>query len=223
MSLVSNMKMTMDRKQSPYKPRIYQGRSRNQNINRQNFAPRNRSFSRGRNQSGNRGNYNYRNNYRHNYRNRSRGRWNNHRSGDRSHNYQTNNRQGNTRPNYRQNAQWTFRNRSQSTNRAGNYNNDHMRGRSRDRNNDRPIQSRQSTLTHGRDESRSRSNSRVSTNCDCVRCYRCREYDHFASACPNMLTDEEPDYDNADPASLQMMTQKYYPIDSEGEIEYLNL
>ena len=28
-SLVSNMKMTMDRKQSPYKPRIYQDRSRN--------------------------------------------------------------------------------------------------------------------------------------------------------------------------------------------------
>ena len=33
MSLVSDMKMTMDRKQSPYKPRIYQGRSRNQNAN----------------------------------------------------------------------------------------------------------------------------------------------------------------------------------------------
>ena len=33
MSLVSDMKMTIDRKQSPYKPRIYQGRSRNQHIN----------------------------------------------------------------------------------------------------------------------------------------------------------------------------------------------
>ena len=32
-SLVSDMKMTMDRKQSPYKPRIYHGRSRNQNMN----------------------------------------------------------------------------------------------------------------------------------------------------------------------------------------------
>ena len=32
-SLVSDIKMTMDRKQSPYKPRIYQGRSRNQNTN----------------------------------------------------------------------------------------------------------------------------------------------------------------------------------------------
>ena len=69
MSLVSDMKMTMDRKQSPYKPRIYQGRPRNQGRNWQNFIPRNRSFSRGRNQSGNRGNHNYRNNYRPSYRN----------------------------------------------------------------------------------------------------------------------------------------------------------
>ena len=73
-SLVSDMKITIDRKQSPYKPRIYQGRARNQNRNQQNFTPRNRSFSRGRNQGGNRGNYNYRNNYRPNYRNQSRGR-----------------------------------------------------------------------------------------------------------------------------------------------------
>ena len=97
-----------------------------------------------------------------------------------------------------------------------------MRGRNRDRNNDRSIQSRQSILSHGRDESRSTSNSRVSTNCDCVRCYRGREYDHFASECPNTPTDEEPDCDDADQASLQIMTQDYYPIDSEGEIEYLN-
>ena len=90
-SLVSDMKMTMDRKHSPYKPRIYQGRSRNQSRNQQSFIPRNRSFSRGRNQSGNRGNHNYRNNYRPNYRNKSRDRWNNHRLGDRSSNYQTNN------------------------------------------------------------------------------------------------------------------------------------
>ena len=32
-SLVTDMKMTMDRKQSLYKPRIYKGRSRNQNTN----------------------------------------------------------------------------------------------------------------------------------------------------------------------------------------------
>ena len=33
MSQVSAMKMTIDKKQSPYKPKIYQGRSRNQNRN----------------------------------------------------------------------------------------------------------------------------------------------------------------------------------------------
>ena len=72
--LVSDMKMTTDRKQLPYKPKVYQGRSQNQNSGRQNFTPRNRSYSRGRNQGSNRGNYNNRNNYRPNYRNRLRGR-----------------------------------------------------------------------------------------------------------------------------------------------------
>ena len=71
-TLVSDLKMTMDRNQPQYKPKIYQGRSQNQNTGRQNFTPRNRSFSRGRNQGGNRGNYNNWNNYRQNYRNRSR-------------------------------------------------------------------------------------------------------------------------------------------------------
>ena len=42
-----------------------------------------------------------------------------------------------------------------------------------------------------------------------MRYYRCREYDHFTSKCPNTPTDEEPDYDDADPASLQMITQNY--------------
>ena len=63
----------------------------------------------------------------------------------------------------------------------------------------------------------------MSTNHDCIRYYRCQEYDHFASECPNTPTDKEPDYDNADPASLQMIMQNHYPNDSEGEVEYLNL
>ena len=32
-----------------------------------------------------------------------------------------------------------------------------------------------------------------------------------------MPIDEEPECDDADPASLQMMTQDHYPIDSEGQ------
>ena len=110
---------------------------------------------------------------------------------------------------HRQNTQWTFRNRSQSRSRNENYGNDHFRGRSRD------------TDQRRREEFRSRSNSRVSTNRDCMQCYRCREYDHFASECPNTPTDEETDYEDVDPASLQMISQDYAPVDSERD--YLNL
>ena len=56
-----------------------------------------------------------------------------------------------------------------------------------------------------------------------MRCYRCREYDHFAAECPNTPTDEETDYEDVDPASLQIMSQSYGPTDSEREGDYLNL
>ena len=56
-----------------------------------------------------------------------------------------------------------------------------------------------------------------------MRCYQCREYDHFASECPNTPTNEETGYEDADPASLQMMSQNYSPIDLEREADYLNL
>ena len=59
--LISKMNMKMDKKEAPYKSRVYQGRPRGQSRKRQqNFQPYNRSFSRGRNR--NRGNYNNRNN-----------------------------------------------------------------------------------------------------------------------------------------------------------------
>ena len=62
--------------------------------------------------------------------------------------------------------------------------NDYNRGRNR---------SREKTFTGdyncGRDRSssnsRSRSGSRASTNRDKIRCYYCREYDHFVRDCPN--------------------------------------
>ena len=47
-----------------------------------------------------------------------------------------------------------------------------------------------------------------------MRCYRCREYDHFASEHPNIPTDEEPDYNDTDPVSWEMLAQNYYPVNS---------
>ena len=67
-----------------------------------------------------------------------------------------------------------------------------------------------------RSESRSRSNSRVNTNRD--RCYRCREYDHFARECPNTVTDEELDHSDSEQAALQMLMQDN-PINADGQAE----
>ena len=39
--------------------------------------------------------------------------------------------------------------------------------------------------------SRSRSGSRVSTNRDRIRCYKCREYDHFMKDCPTSKEERE--------------------------------
>ena len=47
-------------------------------------------------------------------------------------------------------------------------------------------------------------------------------YDHFASECPNTPTDKETNYEDADPASLQIMSESYGPTDSEREGDYLN-
>ena len=82
-----------------------------------------------------------------------------------------------------------------------------------------PFSQDKVSVSHGRDKSRSRSNSRVSNNRDHVQGVIDAEntitLPQNASECPNILTDEEPDFDDADPASLHMMTQDYYPIDSE--------
>ena len=88
-SLVSKMNMKMDKREAPYKPKVYQGRPRGKSRNRQpNYQPHNISFSRDRNR--NRGNYNNRYNYRSNYRDRSRG---NYRCDNRENNYWSNDRQ----------------------------------------------------------------------------------------------------------------------------------
>ena len=59
--------------------------------------------------------------------------------------------------------------------------NERYSNNNRDRNRSRE---RVLTRSYGRDR-RSRSGSRASTNRDRIRCYACREYDHFARDCPN--------------------------------------
>ena len=80
-----------------------------------------------------------------------------------------------------------FRGYGRQSNRE-NYRNERYGSNNRDR-----IRSRERTLTrsygNGRDRSssndRSRSGYRANTNRDRIRCYACREYDHFVRDCPN--------------------------------------
>ena len=69
--------------------------------------------------------------------------------------------------------------------------------------------------------SRSRSNSRTSTNRDRVWCFKCREYDHFAHECPNIVPDDlNRESDGARSASLQILADS----DTGSEVEqYLNI
>ena len=56
-----------------------------------------------------------------------------------------------------------------------------------------------------RSPSSSRSGSRTSTNRDRIRCFKCREYDHFANECPNLiLEDLEKESNSARSISLHL-------------------
>ena len=122
--------------------------------------------SRGQNMSYNQGSYQNRPN------SRNRGQYTSSRPRQ---NYRDTNFRGSTRGYGRQNNKGGYRN---------DRHNDYNRGRNR---------SRERTFTRnyssGRDRSssnsRSRSRSRASTNRDRIRCYKCREYDHFVRDCPN--------------------------------------
>ena len=134
------------------------------------FKPQVYQSSRGRNQS--RGNYHgrFRNNtyrgppvYNQNFRGRNRGNFSN--RGNYGYNTRGSQRYRNNYNDYRRNnyrGQGYNRNRSRSLDRQD-------RGRRRDR-----------ITSNGR----SRSASRASRNRDRIRCYRCREYNHFARECP---------------------------------------
>ena len=88
-------------------------------------------------------------------------------------NYQGNRFRGNFRGDNRQNSKEDY-----TSERYGNKNRDRNRSRGRT-----------FTGSYRRDRSssndRSRSGSRASTNKDRIRCYVCREYDHFVRDCPN--------------------------------------
>ena len=75
---------------------------------------------------------------------------------------------------------------------------------------------------------RNRSNSRVTTNRDRIKCYRCRVYDHFANECPNVVADDSDGYES-DTVALQLMTAEAEIHDNfdttrlDKEQDYLNL
>ena len=68
--------------------------------------------------------------------------------------------------------------------------------------------------------SRSRSGSRTSMNRDRVRCFRCREYDHFARDCPNLPSDNSEGENNDATGSLQVLADSDVGSDVE---QYLNI
>ena len=65
-------------------------------------------------------------------------------------------------------------------------------------------------------------------NRDRIRCFRCREYDHFAHECQNEGTDDSDGYES-DRAVLQLMTTEGDAHDNfdtarlTEESDYLNL
>ena len=90
-------------------------------------------------------------------------------------NYRDNNFRGNTRGYRRQDSRGEY-----GDNRHNDYN--RSRNRSRERTFSRSYGNNRDRSSSN---SRSRSGSRASTNRDRIRCYNCREYDHFARNCPN--------------------------------------
>ena len=57
-------------------------------------------------------------------------------------------------------------------------------------------------------------------NRDRVRCYRCREYDHFMNECPNIGTSNS-DGDESDNAALQVMAMDAEPCNTHDIVSYM--
>ena len=170
----------------PFKPQIYQNRGRGQNrgYSHRNYQNRNRLNNRSSS--------------------RDRGQFRQDRGKPRfEQNCRGNHFQDNARGYGRQNSRGEYRNDS--------YRHDgYIRGRDRLR--ERSFSGNYSSnRVRNASNSRCRSGSRASTNRDKIRCYNCREYDHFAQDCPTSR--EERDLDQ-----LQQMLN----LEEEEETHLLN-
>ena len=158
----------------PFKPQIYQSKRRGQN--KKNYDTHNYD----------------RVNYKNRYRPDSSDRRNQYRQKRGRPRYEQNYRRENFRGNTR-----AYQNpgRQNSREYRGNYRNENYstdRGRSWSR---ERLFSRNSSISKRNDRStsssRSRPGSRVSTNRNRIRCYKCREYDHFTKDCPTSKEERE--------------------------------
>ena len=85
--------------------------------------------------------------------------------------------------NFRRTARWYGRQNNRENCRNERYSsNNRDRSRTRER---MLITNYGNNKDRSSSNNRSRSGSRASTNRDWIRCYVCREYDHFARDCPN--------------------------------------
>ena len=112
-------------------------------------------------------------------------------------------------------GRYIFRGRDNNDNRVDrNWENRRVWGQSRPRERERDRDSQSWS------PSSSRSRSRNSTNRDRIRCFKCREYDHFANECPNLVPDNsDRESDSARSVSLHLADS-----DTGSDIEqYLNI
>ena len=95
--------------------------------------------------------------------------------------------------NYRGNYRYNTCSNQRFRNNYNNYRRGGYRGQDYDRNRSRSLDRQVRGRRNGRSASngRSRSGSRVSTNRDRIRCFKCREYDHFARECPTRQENRE--------------------------------
>ena len=189
-SMVYNMSVHKEDNSRPFRPQIHPKKRRGQN--RQNFDNRDRSrlYSRDRNRQ------NLRPNYRRQPQKRNIQCGHDSRRG--SYRCQSYDNRSDSRDRGRQN----FR-RNVSNDRYD------SRDRNRSRTSERSLTTRRNDRRHNSPNAnlgtRSRSSSRVTTNRDRVRCYRSREYNHFANECPNAVADDSDGYES-DSVALQLIT-----------------